>query len=151
DAMRWRRPYNDFVRLSLYPLALVLVLALIYTASTGDDGPSNQMVEVLGLGSVFAVLLVLWARMGIFVSEHGVRVRNLFRSTTVAWTQIRGPAEDRHEARICFQLADGSILVSPVQCAGGRLNRYAPTLSQQRFDELQDRLSGLIASRGSTY
>ncbi|BCB81083.1 hypothetical protein GCM10022251_66830 [Phytohabitans flavus] len=48
--------------------------------------------RVLALGLGLAVLWVVgcWriARMGVYVSEYGVRVRGLVRSRTIAWRQV---------------------------------------------------------------
>ncbi|WP_173077524.1 PH domain-containing protein [Phytohabitans rumicis] len=87
---RWMRPYTPGQGRRLIMLWELVALA-VFGWSTAE------LFELRGAGIALlaAALTLLWvlgswriARMGVYVSEYGVRVRGLLRSRTMAWRDV---------------------------------------------------------------
>ncbi|MFI5844674.1 PH domain-containing protein [Catenuloplanes sp. NPDC051500] len=104
--------------------------------------------------------IALWLRLvwqmgttGLFVGPSGIRIRRLFRSRTVAWSEIArfvvapGEASGGRDA-IWVWLADGERLSTRVYRDTGlnvTRNRQDEVLSAERFDRVLEDLRGRLA------
>jgi hypothetical protein len=149
NGLRWHRPYQDTWRWVVGAFLAAVVVVLVWFA-VGEGGLAGWLI--VALGAVVVGYLVLVVRQGIYVSAHGVRVRMLLRSTTVAWTRIRGlddhASGHRSDGMIGFRLDDGSILETPIQRFGAHVDLDAPILTRRQYVRLQARLLGLISGAG---
>jgi hypothetical protein len=76
-------------------------------------------------GLLFAALSWRLFVRGLYVDDHGVRVRLVFRTVTFEWASVRAmrpqevslagaDAADRPARQVCFDLADGRTVEAPV-------------------------------------
>jgi hypothetical protein len=87
--MTWRRPYNDAHRWIYAGGAAVDLFLVVLIVAVPGVVPAGERLENVVLPLVLAVFLLLATRLGVYVSERGVRVQNLFRSSTVEWSPVR--------------------------------------------------------------
>lgn len=95
---RWRRTFRrTWYRILLGFVTGCFLLIGVATAATEDKDSYYEPDSAFIIGSrigygivalISFVLLVRIVRLGIFVNEDGVLVRNLFRTPFVAWPEI---------------------------------------------------------------
>ncbi|MDT3399580.1 hypothetical protein RKE29_23540 [Streptomyces sp. B1866] len=90
DVDRWRRPYRPG-RLRVGGAALLLLLAsyLLFSALIiGLAGSVPGAAWCGAAGAVVTAFAVRLVRVGIWVSDQGLRQRSLWSTTTVPWRQV---------------------------------------------------------------
>jgi hypothetical protein len=77
--------------------------------------PPAILLLVLGLFAVWVIGSYRILRMGVYVSEHGVRVLRLVGSRTVPWSQVeRISVHDTRQTLGRFKIASGmTVLIEP--------------------------------------
>jgi hypothetical protein len=86
---RWRRPYRVTASMALPAIVACLILAgscVLITNLVRESGPSELILAPVPL----AMAAVLWrhSRVGVVVSDHGVRVRRFFETRTFNWSSV---------------------------------------------------------------
>jgi hypothetical protein len=105
------------------------LVAVTVGVAAGGSWRINPLLGVpAGYGVLACWLLVVWRshRAGVFVSEHGIRIRHLIRTRTIAWPDVAGidskpalllgTATDR--TAIWVRLRGGGSVETPVQRSG---------------------------------
>jgi hypothetical protein len=108
-------------------------------------------VLALGLGLAGLWVLGCWqiARMGVYVSEYGVRVRGLIRCRTIAWRKIEhirlhqaahriGRLEIPSGMTVLIERADGSDVPTSLWAQGVDFHRQPDTF-RAVYHELRER------------
>ncbi|MGN9905929.1 PH domain-containing protein [Phytohabitans sp. LJ34] len=89
-SFRWLRPYAPGRGRRLIMVWEFAALAIFGWTTAELFELRGPGVVALGLGLTALWLLGCWriARMGVYVSGYGVRVRGLVRSRTIAWREV---------------------------------------------------------------
>jgi hypothetical protein len=143
--VRWRRPYRDSRVLVGHPLLVIVVAVWIMALASLDRSPVSV---AFGL-AISAGVVGYWRllRIGLYVSRVGVRAQGLFRSTTIAWSDLapvrRGLMVGDHVVLstmagnqvwtylMCGWVDKVSVVISPK-----RLDRVLLNLEQMRVEAL---------------
>ena len=84
------------------------------------DWKLGDRLMLLGLGVAIAALLICYARIVATPTETGLRVRNLFLTRTIPWSEIEAIRFGGGEPWVTLDLTDGdSIAVMAIQRADG--------------------------------
>ncbi|MDQ7908372.1 PH domain-containing protein [Phytohabitans sp. ZYX-F-186] len=89
-SFRWLRPYAPGRGRRLIMVWELAALAIFGWTTVELFELGGLPVVALGLGLAALWVLGCWriARMGVYVSEYGMRVRGLLRSRTMAWREV---------------------------------------------------------------
>ena len=107
-----------------FAVVAVLVFGVVAMAMPGDEQGGNwklgDRLMLLGLGVAIAALLIRYARIVATPTETGLRVRNLFLTRTIPWSEIEAIRFGGGEPWVTLDLTDGdSIAVMAIQRADG--------------------------------
>ncbi len=107
-----------------FAVVAVLVFGVVAMAMPGDKQGGNwklgDRLMLLGLGVAIAALLIRYARIVATPTETGLRVRNLFLTRTIPWSEIEAIRFGGGEPWVTLDLTDGdSIAVMAIQRADG--------------------------------
>ena len=107
-----------------FAVVAVLVFGVVAMAMPGDKQGGNwklgDRLMLLGLGVAIATLLIRYARIVATPTETGLRVRNLFLTRTIPWSEIEAIRFGGGEPWVTLDLTDGdSIAVMAIQRADG--------------------------------
>jgi hypothetical protein len=137
DPGRWRRPYRPGPW-RVGGAALVLLLASYVLFSSMIIGLAGSLPGAGGCVAV-AVLLIAFAvrmlRVGVRVSEHGLRQCGFFATTTVAWSEVAAVRTYQQPVRWLGspRIVQGQALV--VTVTGAR--RLGPVVTDRSADFLR--------------
>jgi hypothetical protein len=142
----WTTPYTDRWRVLPYSFALfgtaLTVFVIIMMAS--DRRTVGALLIVLPPLGAWLTLAWRLARIGLVVSEIGVRVRWLYRTRTFSWDRVRRFHTARDilaPARLWIELTDGTRVRTPIQrvrnmLLGSPLSDGGTWLTPDRYDAL---------------
>lgn len=149
---RWQRPYRPTPGMVIAALLQVFtaIFAVSITAAVLFTAGSGALVALVVAYAFLALLLVVgWRllRVGLAVSDRGVRIRRLLRTRTLAWSQIdqvhsrpaRRFGRETHRQAIWVLPRGGPPVETPVQLYGedvrGPRARYGRILSPSEYTD----------------
>ncbi len=118
------RPRRGRLVATVVAVASVVVFGIVAWRMPGADVGGNWRIGdrlmLLGLGVAIALLLLHYARIAAWAEPEGLRVRNLFLTRLVPWTQIEEIRYGGGEPWVTLGLTDGdSLAVMAIQRADG--------------------------------
>ncbi|MGS2616714.1 PH domain-containing protein [Micromonospora sp. LZ34] len=163
---RWRRidPWGvrqAFAGLMLVAgsaMAVTILVVILRALTTGhvDLGSALGMVGALALMAVWLTFAARLYLTGIYVNDHGVRLRHQFSTRTLPWSAVTGfevraarfLGEPTVRPACWVRTADGAV-ETPVQRrsrAGGLRKNVGPVLRPAEFDRMVARLNAELAA-----
>ncbi|MFC0527177.1 hypothetical protein [Phytohabitans kaempferiae] len=116
----WTTPYNDPLR--IVPYGMAVIGTVFAAAGIGIVATQTHSVVavpiVLPLLGIWLTFMWRFARIGLVISDVGVRIRWLLRTRTFGWNQVQRFHTARDilaPARLWIELTDGSQIRTPIQ------------------------------------
>lgn len=96
-------------------VSVVLIFSIVATALRGKtEGGGNfhlaDQVAMVGLGFVFAGVIVLFTRPRVIADRHRIQVRNIIGSHDLDWRVVRAVRFDDRSPWVTLDLADDDTL-----------------------------------------
>lgn len=142
-------------------LFTVVISASLLGRAGGGHWNVHPAVGIAVIYGVLAVWLTFVARMyltGIFVNDHGLRLRYVFFTRTLPWATVTGfdvrPArifDTDTDRQACWVSTTSGTYETPVQLSSGTAalqKRSGPVLPADDFNRMVDQLERHRRSRG---
>jgi hypothetical protein len=109
------RPHRLTVVAWVCAVAIVIVFTLVATALTGETEGGGMFARgdqaaMVGLGVLFALGVLAFARPRVWADRRGVKVRNVFGSYELPWEIVRAVRFDDRSPWATLDLADDDTI-----------------------------------------
>ena len=155
----WVQPYGTRFGLDLTAAALMIATVAIVVQVCGfvAQGPSPVATWIVFLTFDALFLVMAWriARVGLYINEHGVKVRMVLRTRIVPWNAIalvREGSATGYDARAVVLALRGQqrAVETPIWHEDGApRHRNRIKLDDEEFHRLIDRLNAVVGRYGS--